>query len=394
MKDMRKMWEKRNKSALVVGLMMLVALSSVTSAVTIKGQKSATVDNDDNNVFTSDIVEQSVDQWILSPAYPIFGTAAYYGGGVADDATVEVGSSIGFRSTIVGPAGGWDSGWWQVDVGDIPGPGWPEGTTFTVWINGTGGHVGWKGSGSGTVDGIYCDMGQIVLYLLAPNNPPVFGSPTPSNGSIINSADITWSIPISDPDGDTFTWSIDCSNGQNNSGVDATNGTKPLSLTDLTNNTNYTIWVIATDPTPGSNTSTQGWFTFTVQLLGNLPPNIPQKPIGSTLILPGIEYTFITTTTDPDNDQVYYKWSWGDGAESEWIGPYDSGIECGASHVWAFGGGIYIKVKAKDSHGAETNWSEPTPYTIQKDIIRNKILELMFDRYPNAFPILRHLMGY
>jgi len=49
------------------------------------------------------------------------------------------------------------------------------------------------------------------------NTPPVYGTPSPVNGSTGIDLSLTWSIPISDGDGDTFNWSIECSNGQSNS---------------------------------------------------------------------------------------------------------------------------------------------------------------------------------
>ncbi|MCJ7697624.1 MAG: hypothetical protein MUO73_04770, partial [Thermoplasmata archaeon] len=40
------------------------------------------------------------------------------------------------------------------------------------------------------------------------NTPPVFGSPSTGNGSTGNPLSFTWSIPINDPEGDSFNWVI------------------------------------------------------------------------------------------------------------------------------------------------------------------------------------------
>jgi hypothetical protein len=93
------------------------------------------------------------------------------------------------------------------------------------------------------------------------NTPPVFGTPSPTNGSINTPLSLTWSIPISDPDGDSFSWTIQCSNGQKNNGTGASNGTKSLPLLGLAYSTTYKVWVNATDPT-GSNLYTRKWYTF------------------------------------------------------------------------------------------------------------------------------------
>jgi hypothetical protein len=94
------------------------------------------------------------------------------------------------------------------------------------------------------------------------------------------------------------------------------------------------------------------------------PPLTPPKPTGPTQGVINEICTFSTSTTDPDGDQVYYKWNWGDGNISEWIGPYDSGAIAQASYTWVGLGSYLVKVKAKDSWGANGGWSEPLYITI------------------------------
>lgn len=93
------------------------------------------------------------------------------------------------------------------------------------------------------------------------NTPPVFGTPSPANGSINNPLSLTWSIPINDHDGDLFSWTIQCSNGQKTNKTSASNGTKSLSLLGLAYSTTYKVWVNATDPN-GSGLYTRKWYTF------------------------------------------------------------------------------------------------------------------------------------
>ena len=71
--------------------------------------------------------------------------------------------------------------------------------------------------------GVVCILADgIRLRRQAANIPPVFGTPSPANGSTGKPLSLTWSIPISDPEGNTFSWTIQCSNGQTNSGTGAT----------------------------------------------------------------------------------------------------------------------------------------------------------------------------
>jgi hypothetical protein len=115
------------------------------------------------------------------------------------------------------------------------------------------------------------------------NQPPVFGTPTPSNGSTNNPLSFTLSIPISDPEGNIFSWTIQCSNGQMNSGSDAVNWTKTLTLSGLAFSMTYTVWVNATDP-DGSDLYTKKWYTFTTKQVPAMNVNIT-KPLRNTLYI-------------------------------------------------------------------------------------------------------------
>jgi outer membrane protein assembly factor BamB len=89
----------------------------------------------------------------------------------------------------------------------------------------------------------------------------------------------------------------------------------------------------------------------------NTPPNAPDAPTGPPGGQKGVNYTFSAVTTDPDDDQVFYLFDWGDGTNSSWVGPYNSSVPGNASHAWASVGNFSIKAKAKDVNGAESGWS-------------------------------------
>jgi hypothetical protein len=169
-------------------------------------------------------------------------------------------------------------------------------TTCTVWVNAT------DPNGSGTFTRTW------YTFTTKASLPPVIGSPSPSNASINNSLNISWSISINDPEGDLFFWTIQCSNGQHNSEIGATNGTKTLELSSLAYSTTYDVWVNATDPT-GSDLYTRTWTTFTTQ---NAPVNNPPvlsnpTPVNnSTGVSVGLSSLSITMQ-DPEGD--YFNWS-------------------------------------------------------------------------------------
>jgi len=99
----------------------------------------------------------------------------------------------------------------------------------------------------------------------------------------------------------------------------------------------------------------------------NDPPNKPSKPQGQTSGNANTDYTYTTSTTDPEGDQIYYKFDWDDGTYSDWIGPYDSGQTGSATHNWECGGSYSIKAKAKDVNDLESPWSDALTVTISNN---------------------------
>lgn len=99
--------------------------------------------------------------------------------------------------------------------------------------------------------------------------------------------------------------------------------------------------------------------------LGNAP-NKPSRPDGPTSGKTRRSLTYSTTSTDPNGDQIYYWFDWGDGSNSGWVGPYDSGEEASESHRWTAQGDYEIKVKAKDTSDNESPWSDPLTVSLPR----------------------------
>jgi len=125
-------------------------------------------------------------------------------------------------------------------------------------------------------------------------------------------------------------------------------------------------------------------------------PLTPEKPSGPTPGKINVEYIYTTTTTDQQHDQIYYLFDWDDGTTSGWVGPYESGNTVEASHTWSNKGSYMIKVKAKDIYGKESGWSDSLPITMpySYDKLISQFFELLFQQFPNAFPLLRQLKEY
>lgn len=133
------------------------------------------------------------------------------------------------------------------------------------------------------------------------------------------------------------------------------------------------------------NGNFDAWLTKILRVDNNIP-NIPDTPYGETNGKTGKEYHYTTSTTDPDGDNVFYLFDWGNGMTSFIQGPYESGEECSGSGIWFEEGNYEIKVKAIDEHGAESNWSDPLIVSMPK----NK--SLWISRLIQRFPILEFLI--
>lgn len=96
-------------------------------------------------------------------------------------------------------------------------------------------------------------------------------------------------------------------------------------------------------------------------------PEQPSKPSGPKNGEIDIEYDFSTNTTDPEGEQIFYWFDWGDGTNSGWLGPFASGETCTASKTWSEREGYNIKVKAKDINDKESGWSEESKIWISNE---------------------------
>lgn len=82
------------------------------------------------------------------------------------------------------------------------------------------------------------------------------------------------------------------------------------------------------------------------------PPNAPNIN-GQNKGSPDVSYEFGFSSIEPDGEEISeFIINWGDGNEDESIiGPFESGEEAKASHIWVVKGDFIISAKAKDIHG-------------------------------------------
>ncbi|KYK34423.1 MAG: hypothetical protein AYK22_05430 [Thermoplasmatales archaeon SG8-52-3] len=126
-----------------------------------------------------------------------------------------------------------------------------------------------------------------------------------------------------------------------------------------------------------------------LDILNNAPIK-PKTPEGPSEIKKGIKYYYSSSTMDPQDDEIYYLFDWGDGTDSGWLGPYNSSVEVYGFHAWKETGKYEIKLKAVDINNYESEWSDSFLVTIS----RNKpIFNFQFFRFLTRLSIIERLFN-
>ena len=149
------------------------------------------------------------------------------------------------------------------------------------------------------------------------------------------------------------------------------------------------------------NQAVMRWCYYELNLFGdpslkffvreNNPPEKPEIPNGSSSGTINQEYNFTSSATDIDGDKIYYKWDFDDGTFSKWLGPFNSREPASVTHAWSNKGEYNIKVKSRDIHRAESDWSDALTFKISKSKTFNLI---SFGRLFERFPLLKYLLNF
>lgn len=130
------------------------------------------------------------------------------------------------------------------------------------------------------------------------------------------------------------------------------------------------------------------------------PPVITGEINGKT----GKFYNYNFLLTDPDGDDltaISIEWGGTGAGNTSYIcwtcggGNKPNGTIFVQTHSWSYDGTFTIRAKIYDTSNYESDWGTltvtmPTVSTIPF----SSFWENLFERFPNAFPILRHLLGY
>jgi len=265
-------------------------------------------------------------------------------------------SSIGSNATVNDANNG--SKWMEI-AGNLS-----FGVTYTVWVN-----VSVYNTDNWTNDSY--------TFTVESDDAPIMMNEDPTNESVsVSTSQATWNVTIHDIQGHTFNWSIEPStgSGDSNSSTYSSNGSYNCSLTSLSFETLYTVWVNVTDTYSNISNNTFYYFTtsganFTVydtlsfggkvDVEGEDPVlSSPQPANESTSI---DLYPFLNITiTDPQGADMNVTWYSNYSGEWQQLG-YNSSCASGSTQrlraTWANTSltTYYWNVSVNDSTGHWTN---------------------------------------
>jgi rhodanese-related sulfurtransferase len=121
----------------------------------------------------------------------------------------------------------------------------------------------------------------------------------------------------------------------------------------------------------------------------NIPPEAPDIN-GPTTVKVNTTTDYTLSTTDLENDVVYYWIKWCTDNVTEWNGPHASEEEVVFNHSWCHKGTFTIQAKAMDFYGLESDIKE-----LEITVPRNKtfdldLIDMLFERFPRVLNMLRY----
>ena len=235
--------------------------------------------------------------------------------------------------------------------------------TNRYWICKNSWGTNWGENGWFRIKYGQCNIGDYAAYLsdVSGNIPPARPTnPFPSHNSNGHDIDVTLSWNSFDSDNDFISYNIYFGTSSNPPLVSTDQITSSYNPGPLAMATNY-YWKIDVKDEHGSVNKGRVWKFST-----NRPPYRPSTPSGNTMGKIEVEYNYSSIAIEPDGNQIFYMFDWGDGTYSGWLGPVDSGVQMLSSHNWPNVGTYEVKVKAKDIYDAESEWSSPLSVSMPK----------------------------
>jgi len=217
------------------------------------------------------------------------------------------------------------------------------------------------------------------------DNPPLI--PESPNGNIhfeVNESG-EFKTDTYEPDGDSIYYQFDWDDGNTSSWIGPYESNTVVNCSyQWKNPGTYQVKVKAKDDCGFKSSWSDGLKVF----VRTKPPSDPiingslNGEFGETY-----EYTFFSI--DPENEKISYLIRWGDGDNTDWIGPYSSGEIIDIEHSYEEEGTYLIQAKAKDETGATSEWAS-LEVTMPKRKEINTLLLRFIDDCSTLISFLQH----
>jgi len=245
-----------------------------------------------------------------------------------------------------------DLGSWQLGRGHA----WSKDSMAPTidWDTGNGGT--WRGVIECCL--LFGDPAQM-LNSPHPSDPPA--KPSKPNGPALGiwHVEYTYTTSTTDPNGDDISYVFSWGDGTSTTVGPYASGQTATAKHTWDELGNYSVTVRAKDSWGAGSAPSD---PLVVTITDNTPPTAPDIQ-GPTSVKPGLQYLYNFVSTDAQDQSIYYYVDWGDGNNSGWLGPYDSGEIAHTTHAWAQKGTYIVKAKAKDTMNSESDWSTITVIT-------------------------------
>ncbi|KYK31366.1 MAG: hypothetical protein AYK22_02485 [Thermoplasmatales archaeon SG8-52-3] len=242
-----------------------------------------------------------------------------------------------------------------------------------VWQYNIGGEIGMKSSPAIAAGKVFIGAGNGMVFAFG-ENELYADAHGPYTALKDESIQFKGSAYGGKPD---YIWQWDFGNGE------TSNQQNPIH--NYSTKGNYIVKLVVTDDY-GNEAIDETIATIEEDI--NYPPTIPiiEGPQNGKI---GQEYTYcIPSIIDPDGDDIYVYWDWGDGTNSDWIGPYMNGEQICKNHSWEKTGEFTIKAKLKDEYGLESDWGYLDISMPKSRLFNYLFIVKFFERFFNHFPIL------
>ena len=212
------------------------------------------------------------------------------------------------------------------------------------------------------VPGLPPDIDTPPVYMRIYHNDPPATPSTPSGStSGYTYTAYPYSTSTTDPNGNDVCYEFDWGDGYTT--------TTPWKASGVTASASHSWSSLGTyDVTVRAQDSYNLWSDWSPPLTVNIvnrPPNTPSAPSGPTTVYRNVWYTYSTSTTDPDGNDVRYQFEFtGPGTNVSFTTAYwyASGETGSITVKWESSdplGEYQIRVRAQDVHQQWSGWSQP-----------------------------------